>query len=214
MASRSRTASARTRRKPTNTADATALDLANVPGVRELVGDSFLDTFVSMMQTIEWAEEEIEFASREHPEQADPIWHSFPLLQTTHELLEQERTYRSHCREILARVAAGEDTRPGTAAECCVACCEMSQLAPLRTAGAGLYVRMWRRAGFPEIDGAGSEHYEALQGPEIDDLERTLRRRLKQDWRRLPRQIEHSRLCPASQAPGAQLTLDAADLAL
>jgi hypothetical protein len=60
-----------------------------------------------------------------------------------------EFVYRSHCRELLDRAARGEDTRPGTAAECCIALSETSLRVPLRTSAAGLYARMWTRAQFP-----------------------------------------------------------------
>ena len=105
--------------------------------------------------------------------------------------------YRSHCRELLDRVAHGADTRPGTAAECCAALSEASLRAPLHSSAVGLYARMWRLAGLPptaltEVSG----HYEALDGALIDDHEAWLRRRLRQDWRVLP----GSGAAPSTQA--------------
>jgi hypothetical protein len=140
-----------------------------------------------------WAEEEIETAVGEHPEHAQRLSDAFGLLAPTRRLMRTEMVYRAHCREILARVAAGEDTRPGTAAECCCACCETSQAAPLNVAGAGLYMRMWKAAGFPEFDEL-STHYEALRSQDIDRHERTVRHKLRVDSRRLPEQIPHEQL--------------------
>jgi hypothetical protein len=79
-------------------------------------------------ERMEWAEQEIAAAQARHPQQAGRIWHSFSLFQPNPGLgrMTSEMVYRSHCREILDRVAAGEDTRPGTAAEGCCALRNMS----------------------------------------------------------------------------------------
>jgi hypothetical protein len=172
-----------------------AVDLKDHPAVRQLLGDGLIDAIDSAFLRMGWAEEEIERAGHEHPGHADRIWHSFALLEPTQELMRTEMVYRAHCREILARVVAGEDTRPGTAAECCCACCETSQRAPLHPAGVGLYMRMWQAAGFPEID-QRSVHYEALGSEAIDEHERTLRAKLRRESRRLPEVIEHVARCP------------------
>ncbi len=117
-----------------------------------------------------------------HPSAADRIWHGFALLQPTHPLLYNEMLYRAHCAELLDRVARGDDTRPGTAAECCAAMSEVSLQAPLHTSAVGLYIRMWRQVGLPPIDLSG-EHYEALDGSLIDDNEAWLRAKLRQPSR-------------------------------
>ncbi|MEU4244291.1 hypothetical protein [Actinoplanes sp. NPDC026619] len=148
------------------------------------------DTRNSLMPifgAMEIAEQEITDAQVRHPNAADRIWRSFKLLVPTSDLLTRnELVYRSHCRELLERVAADADTRPGTAAECCVALCEVSQRIPLNTSAAGLYARMWKAAGLPPIElGDASVHYEALESAAIDDKERDLRTRLSQAERRL-----------------------------
>ena len=143
----------------------------NSAAVNEILGDvgGMLESAFAAM---EWAEDEIEAARRRYPEASDRIYHSFKLLVTTHELMSTEMVYRSHAREILARVAAGQDTRPGTAAEVCCLSHDASLLAPLTTTAAGLYARMWQLAGFPgnHWDESG-EHYEGLYGRQIGDLE-------------------------------------------
>ena len=134
-----------------------------------------------------WADEEIEAAQHRHPAATDLIGDSFVLLRPTQPLMRTEAVYRAHCRELIDRVAGGEDTRPGTAAECCAALSEASLRAPLRSSAVGLYARMWRAAGLPPTALTDvSDHYEALDGSLIDSHETWLRRRLRQDWRVLP----------------------------
>jgi hypothetical protein len=140
-----------------------------------------------LFDAMEWAEDEIDAATRRHPAAADRIWRSFLLLRPAHPRMRTEVLYRSHCRELLDRVAAGQDTRPGTAAECCLALSETSLQVPLRTSAVGLYARMWRLAGLPPAPLTdASEHYEALDGELIDDHEAWLRHKLRQHWRVLP----------------------------
>jgi hypothetical protein len=144
-----------------------------------LGGDSIIGQLEGLFTQMEWAEDEIEKARKRHPGQADTIYHSFKLLTPTHELMGTEFVYRSHCRELLNRVAAGHDTRPGTAAEVCLMCCDTSALAPLNSAGAGLYGRMWTAAGFPgDQFSARQLHHEALDASLIDGAEGEARRKL------------------------------------
>ncbi|GIH16129.1 hypothetical protein [Rugosimonospora africana] len=153
----------------------------------ELIGDikRLLDPIFDAMSV---AEDEISAAQQRHPDAADRIWRSFPLLRPTDGLTTNNLVYRAHCRELLDRVAAGANTKPGTAAECCWALCEVSQRVPLNTTAAGLYSRMWRLAGLPPVNLADNGgHYEALAGGQIDDYEAVLRQRLRQDWRALSR---------------------------
>jgi hypothetical protein len=140
-----------------------------------------------VLDTIELAEEEISAAQRRHPAASDRIWRNFRLLQPPADgLTRNDLVYRAHCRELLDRVAADADTRPGTAAECCLALCEVSLRVPLNTGAAGLYSRMWRLAGLPPVVLADAGvHYEALEGALIDEQEAMLRRRLQQPWRQL-----------------------------
>lgn len=134
----------------------------------------------TVFSRITWAADEIDRAMARHAAHRDTLYHSFALLYPTPLLLDTEFVYRSHCREILDRVAAGADTRPGTAAEVCCLCREISLVAPLRPSAMGLYVRMWSVAfpdQMPHTD--QGPHYEALRGPRIDDLEALARQKLK-----------------------------------
>ncbi|GGM76678.1 hypothetical protein GCM10012275_54260 [Longimycelium tulufanense] len=133
-----------------------------------------------------WAEDEISQAMNRHPDHADTLFHSFLLLTPTHTLMGTEFVFRSHCRELLERVAAGEDTRSGTAAEVCCACHDISLVTPLSSPATGLYFRMWSHA-FPDqpMFGSSLAHHEALEGSTIDDLEAIARRKLGVSHRKL-----------------------------
>ena len=136
------------------------------------------------LEQIEWAESEIDAAITRHPAQGDLLYHGFGLLRPTHRLMATEFVSRSHYRELLDRLAAGKDTRPGTAAEVCCACSEASLVAPLRSTAAGLYFRMWESA-FPDMPPVTdrTQHHEALEGSPIDALEATSRRTLAREDR-------------------------------
>jgi hypothetical protein len=133
-----------------------------------------------MFERMHWAEDEITQAIRRHPAKADTLWHSFGLLTATNKLMATEFVYRSHCRELLERVAADEDTRPGTATEVCLVMHELSRTVPVKSSAAGLYFRMWAKAfpDQPNFAGDRLEHYEALNGSTIDDDEADMRRKL------------------------------------
>ncbi|WP_157186748.1 hypothetical protein [Nocardia jiangxiensis] len=126
----------------------------------------------------EWMEDEIGQAQERHPEAGDLLWHCDGLCVPTHRVMSTEFVYRSHVRELLERVAAGGDTRPGTAAEVAAAMMTTSLATPLDSTGAGLYLRMWRKAGFPPVGGSMRDYYEDAVGPLIDAAETTARRKL------------------------------------
>lgn len=133
---------------------------------------------------LSWAHSEIKAAVQRHPDKAAELRSSVHLLKATHERMETEFVFRGHAREILERVAAGADTRPGTAAEVCLVTSEASKLAPLNDVGNGLMGRMWAQA-FPDhpVFADRQEHHEALDKPRIDDLEALIRRKIAKDWR-------------------------------
>ncbi|MEV0891668.1 hypothetical protein [Promicromonospora sp. NPDC050262] len=136
------------------------------------------------LEQMEWAESEIDAAIARHPDRGDLLYHGFGLLVPTHDLMATGFVSRSHYRELLDRLATGQDTRPGTAAEVACACAEASLAAPLSSTAAGLYFRMWESA-FPDkppITDRG-QHYEALEGSSIGALEVTSRRTLAREDR-------------------------------
>lgn len=137
---------------------------------------------------MEWADDEIQKATRRHPRHTEQIDHSFPLLRPNSDLerMNSEMVYRAHCSELLDRVAAGEDTRPGTAAEVCCAMLDTSLRTPITSEATGLYMRMWLAAGFPDIADVGeaSRHHEALEPSRIDAAEQEARHKLAMPDRR------------------------------
>ena len=127
-----------------------------------------------VMSSIEWAEDEIRSAQRRHPTRADELVHSFALICPPGGVpIRTEGAVRAYARELLERVARGEDTRSGTAVEVCMALKEASLRAPLSHEGFGLYARMWAAAGLPEVDGIVDmrAHYEAISTGALDVAE-------------------------------------------
>lgn len=157
-----------------------ALDLHAI--VQKVFGD-----LTGIFDRIDLAEEEIASAQQQHPRHGDLLFHCFSLLEARFQQMSTEFVFRSHCRELLARVVAGADTRPGTAAEVCCVMGDTSLAVPLRPSAAGLYMRMWAAAGFPEIEEftTARGHHEALEGGVIDDHEQYMRRSLAVPDRRL-----------------------------
>jgi hypothetical protein len=144
-----------------------------------------------VLTALDWAEDEIAAASHRHRTQADLLFHSLGVLMPRHigTGMNTEFVYRAHARELLERVAAGEDLRPATAAEICLTLSRVSQHAPMHGAAAGLYFRMWL-AAFPDHpltpDQADNQrHYEHLYGPQIDELEAMIRRKAADPDRQL-----------------------------
>ena len=79
--------------------------------------DEFWNCIGRSFDLMEIAEDEITKAQRQYPEAKDAIWRSFRLLVPGYLSDYPEALYRTHCQEILKRVAHGVDTRPGTKAE-------------------------------------------------------------------------------------------------
>ena len=181
------TALAATAAPTTARAAATAAAAHAMPADLQAIVKSVFSDLGGIFEQMGVAEEGIAAAQARHPRAADRIYHSFRLLKPTQERMETEFVYRSHVRELLDRVAANADTRPGTAAEVCCVMLQTSMLAPLRSSAAGLYMRMWQAAGFPDIEefAEARAHHEALEKTVIDDHEQATRRRLADDDRRL-----------------------------
>lgn len=150
------------------------------------LGRAFADAFGldigGILDQARWADQEIQAAISRHPEHAGRLERSFLLLRpnTCLERMNSKTVYQAHCREILDRVAAGEDTRLGTAAEICCAMAETSLRTPITSEAAGLYMRMWRAAGLPDVADIreAARHHEALEPSRIDDCEQEARWKL------------------------------------
>ena len=98
---------------------------------------------------IEIAEEEIERAQHRHPEQASQLYRTFSFIRPDHFITYHPTIYRHHCRELLERIAAGADTRPGTLAEAAIAIMQVTLATPVQRDVAILYGRLFKRF-FPE----------------------------------------------------------------
>jgi hypothetical protein len=112
---------------------------------------TLMDELADAFAVMDWAEDEIARAIRRHPDHADALYHSFGLIRPRDigPGMGSEFVFRSHAAELLDRIAASADTRPATAAELCLVCCEASLRTPLHGPTAGVYFRMWLRA-FPD----------------------------------------------------------------
>lgn len=151
------------------------------PLLHSLTGAEFTTTLISTLTQAEWAEDEIDQAQQRHPDVADVLFHGFSLLAATHQRMSTKFVYRAHARELLERVAAGQSTKPGTAVEVALLLMQISLATPLNTTAFGLYLRMWRQAGLPDLGEpvkGFDEHYEAIAASGIDEFEALARRRL------------------------------------
>jgi hypothetical protein len=184
----------------------------NAPSAKDIetLVNETLGEISGYLGAIEWAEEEITAACARHPADADRIWHVGLALFSVgaHEHLLLELLYRAHCRELLARVVAREDTRPGTAAEVICLLRYTSLLSPLTSAATALYMRMYQAAGLPEIPKFADMliHYEAIKGSIIDDHEAEARRKLTVRDRVVPTDVtcsgqHHGEWVACSYAP-------------
>lgn len=149
----------------------------------------FEQSFGGMFERMGWAEDEIAQAQARHPERADTLFHSFSLLSggEASARMSVEAVYRAHAREILERVVAGEDTRPGTAVEVVIGLLAAAERAPLSHEGFGLCARLWIAAGLPDHDefAAKLDHIEALHAARLDSEEADARRACRDDARKL-----------------------------
>jgi hypothetical protein len=142
---------------------------------------------VGQLNQVGIAEQALGEASELYPAEADQLFHSLHLLMATHPHMTTPFVYRAHCRELAERIAKSEDTQDATAMEVIYGLMQVTKAAPINTVGAGLYFRLWTRAGLGHLVDTteSSRHYEALRGTQIDDAEAICRRKLAQVWRQL-----------------------------
>ncbi|GAA3305983.1 hypothetical protein [Nonomuraea dietziae] len=159
------------------------IPLSSVPAEARL--DVLTASLAPVFEQIEWAEDEVQLAMKRHPWAADTLWHSFSILKATRVLLRWELPYRAHCRELLDRVAAGLDTRPGTSAEILSVASDISKINPMNATGFGTYMRALRQALLevyaavkPTLAIDRHSLHEALHSERIDSLEGEVRHRL------------------------------------
>jgi hypothetical protein len=124
---------------------------------------NFLDFLFDSMRV---AEEEIAAAINKHPKKhREAINETFKHACVTQPLrLKQSLTlYRSHVRELIERMIAGADVRPGTRAEVLATLSECSYAAPLPNQPYTLFIRL-----FSEIY---PQHMKEIGNPEWKKLE-------------------------------------------
>jgi len=143
--------------------------------------------FADQFELMAWADDEIEQAQERHGERGHgPLWNSFLTLKVVDQpYMWTEIIFRAHCRELLDRVAAGKDVRPGTDAEMIAAMRESSLTAPLSSAAATLYFRIAARS-FPLLWAVSGNHtdlasYESVHGTAADEHEGWLRKKLTRE---------------------------------
>jgi hypothetical protein len=156
--------------------------------------DAFRGWFEDAWRWVEYRDAEVKAAQARHPAQADLLFHAWNLLELPHWMPPVEFVYRGYIRELLDRVAAGEDTRPGTAAEVALGCARfVTEVKPPQVV-TGLLHRMWMAAwpDHPAYDGLAetAKWLEWDCGTDtISAVEADLRRILRQPARRLPADI-------------------------
>jgi hypothetical protein len=142
---------------------------------------------------VEWGEDEIAQAQARHPQHADLLFHAWRIILPPSVFPYTEFVWRGHMRELLERVAAGEDTRTGTWAEVCMVCRGAAEMAPLTHAATGTYFRAWHNAfpGNPVWDTMAEEvaHGVKWNDHEITEIGRDVRAKIgrRMPGRRIPR---------------------------
>lgn len=174
--------------------------------------DEFRGWFEDAFRWIAIRDAEIRAAQARHPDQADLLFHAWDLIARPW-WMDSEAVYRAYVRELLDRVAAGEDTRPATAAEVALGCARYMMAVKPAEVVTGLVHRMWLAAfpGYPVYDDLAKQvrwyEWDVGRG-KMDDLEAELRRRLRQPRRHLPARISCDRdhgPCRFAQAGGADV---------
>jgi hypothetical protein len=141
------------------------------------------NVWAGAFEKMEWADDEIDKARARHGEtDRGPLWHSFLTVCQNEPYMADEIIYRAHAREILERVAAGHDVRPGTDAEMIAALRDSSKTAPLSSSAVCLYFRIAARS-FPDLWAKAGDHsdltaYESVHGSAADDHESWLRAKM------------------------------------
>jgi hypothetical protein len=150
-----------------------------------------MEAILGVFGRIEVAEEEIErYMEKATDEKTrQRIDDAFLGLQPTPVLKHSpaiDRLYRGYVRELLQRILDGEDTRPGTYAEIAVVMSEVSQVTPLSKEASTLYFRSIVECGLGHVvEEFASRHemLESLYRHTTDEIEREVKRKLRQEGR-------------------------------
>jgi hypothetical protein len=104
-----------------------------------------VNTISGIFKCMDIAEQEIAAAQERHPEKAGLLWECFALCKPP-SLLDGKADvmYRAHCRELLERVATGEDVAEPTDAELMAAFSVVSLATPLTDAATFAYVQLFQ----------------------------------------------------------------------
>jgi len=135
----------------------------------DLLPPSLARTIRSTFDRVDIAEEEIAAAKRRFPLCASAIHGAFALLCPTDLIRDlSDDVFRYHCKEILERVANGQDVRPGTTAELLGFLSNASQTAPPTRVSALLYQELFSRL-YPS---GPSGSWRGVVMPELESFER------------------------------------------
>ena len=152
----------------------------------------FWNSITKTFDLMEIAEDEIDKAKHRHPDKADILHVAFGIARPTDYLLEMgEHVYRMHVRELLERVARGNDVGIATDAELMAILSGASFGAALNRTGTGMYLRLFRRL-FPDFvfdtdagvdDMLDDKYYEDWDG-QLDEIASRERKKLYAKWRK------------------------------
>lgn len=147
--------------------------------LEEIMAGTRLGTVGRVLDLVAVAEEEIANATKEHPEKAKELRAAFHEHLFPGELANfSADVYRSHAREVLGRVARGEDVAPGTDAECLVALSLASLKAPLASGHLAAMERVFASV-YPDKQGEniGREAYAGETEEILSELRKRIGRR-------------------------------------
>lgn len=116
--------------------------------LENIIPDTKMNVFLEQFSLMEIAEDEISNAEFRCPaEMWDYIYHmSFLVLRPRIKMT--PALYRGHCKQLLDRMIAGQDTRPGTYAEMLMGMAEASLKAPFNQGGYYIYFWLFDKCGF------------------------------------------------------------------
>lgn len=165
----------------------------DMESVGEMLQGLLSGDMLSNFRQMEWADDEVERAQERHGETGKgPIYQAFPSLACISQpYMEPEIIFRAHCREILDRVAAGQDTRPGTDSEILGVLVDASLTIPLAPHLVCLYFRLVTKLFPPDLIEEFAVHvaemdlesYERIHGERATDEQEHIRKHLTRERR-------------------------------